>query len=71
MCPMDWLTPAVYGLLLLLFVFFVNRFSKRNKRLYDDSLKNQKDMMDRQKESLELLREIRDVLKTIRDQNNG
>lgn len=63
MCIYNWIMPAFYFLLFVCLIYFLNKFSNRNKRLYDDSLQKQKEMMDRQKESIELLREIRDLLK--------
>ena len=63
MCLLDYLTPALYCVLIFVVIFFINKFSKRNKSLYDETLVRQKAMMERQKESIELLREIRDLLK--------
>lgn len=65
-CIISWLGPFFYLVLLTIlgiFVFAVSKLSKRNIKLYEDSLLRQKDMMDRQKETVELLREIRDLLK--------
>ena len=62
MCSMNWSMPAFYCLLFFALIFFLNKFSNRNKRMYDESLQKQQEMMTRQKESVELLREIRDLL---------
>jgi large-conductance mechanosensitive channel len=63
---LSWFMPFIYLVVFIVlgvFVIAVSRISKRNVKLYEDSLGRQKEMMDRQKEAVELLREIRDLLK--------
>lgn len=65
-CILNWFGPFIYLVMLVIlgmFVFAVSKISKRNIKMYQDSLDRQKEMMVRQKEAVELLREIRDLLK--------
>lgn len=62
-CIVRAVEPYLYVIILGLFVFAVSKISKRNIKLYQETLDRQKEMMERQKESVQLLREIRDLLK--------
>lgn len=65
-CILNWFGPLIYLVFLVIlgvFVFAVSKISKRNIKMYQDSLDRQKEMMVRQKEAVDLLREIRDLLK--------